>query len=626
MTRRVWTRTPMTHRVAVLLADRCQPKRCQQECIRFCPPVRSGVTETIYMGDHGKPVITENLCIGCGICVQKCPFSAIRIIGLPEELEQETIQRYGRNGFRLFRLPVPQAGQCVGILGPNGIGKTTAMRVLSGQEVPNLGDWAEDHGPAAWDKVVAHFRGTEAGEYLKAVASGQVVTAVKPQYVDQIPKAFPGKKVEDMLRQADKSGRWSAVVPKLNIEHILDRTLDQVSGGELQRIAIAATLLKDADVYFFDEPSSYLDIHERLRVAKVLRRLAETKRVLVIEHDLAILDFLCDLVHIVYGVEGAYGVMTKPRPVRNAVNAYLRGFLEEENIRIRDQAIEFEARPPRAEAEMVELLSFPRLRKTLGAFTLEAQPGAIHHGQVVGVVGPNGTGKTTFAKMLAGVLAPDEGAVGRATGDAPAALDFGVRIAYKPQYIKAEYDGTLRDFLSVEAPDLLATSGFAYAEVARPLDLHSLLDKRMDALSGGELQRAAICLCLVQNAQIFVMDEPSAYLDANQRIQAAKTVRRVMEKQGRSALIIDHDVYFLDLVADSIMVFGGEPGVRGTCEGPYPMRDGMNRFLAAADVTFRRDNDTHRPRINKPGSRLDRQQREAGEYYYQPAETRETED
>lgn len=592
----------VSQRVAVLLADRCQPRKCNSECIKFCPPVRSGVTETIYMGDAGKPIISEELCIGCGICVNKCPFDAIRIIGLPDTLDDEMVQRYGQNGFRLFRLPVPKDGMCVGILGPNGIGKTTAMRILSGQETPNLGEFETE---ATWDPVIQKYRGTEIGEYIRHIVDHGITTAVKPQYVDQLPKAFPGKKVRDLLKVADKDGKWEQVVPQLNIDHILDRNIDQVSGGELQRIAIAATLLKEADIYFFDEPSSYLDIHERLRIAKILRTLAETKKVMVIEHDLAILDFLCDQIHIAYGEEGAYGVMTKARPTRNAVNAYLQGFLLEENIRIREDSIEFEARPPRQEAEMHELLTFPRLKKTLGDFSIESDPGAIHFGEVVGVVGPNGTGKTTFVKMLAGALEPDEGVV-----------DADIRVAYKPQYIKADFDGTLRELLSVEAPELLGTSGFQASEIGRPLQLKQLFDKQVKRLSGGELQRVAIALCLVKDAQIFLMDEPSAYLDANQRIQAAKTIRRVMEKQGRSALIIDHDVYFLDLVSDSMMVFDGKPGIAGAAHGPYPLRDGMNKFLANADVTFRRDNETLRPRINKPGSRLDRQQRQKGEYYY----------
>ncbi len=590
----------MSLRVAVLLEDRCQPRKCSQECIRFCPPVRSGVTETIYMGEHGKPIISEDLCIGCGICVNKCPFDAIRIIGLPEALEDELIHQYGKNGFRLFRLPVPRVGAPVGILGPNGIGKSTAMKILSGEEIPNLGDYEND---ATWEPALKKFKGTELGEFLKQVSKGELTTARKPQYVDQIPKAFNGKVVE-LLKGVDKDGRWDEVIPKLNIDHIMDRNLDQVSGGELQRIAIAATLLKDADVYFFDEPSSYLDIHERLRVSKVIMELAQTKRVLVIEHDLAVLDFLSENIHLCYGEEGAYGVMTAAKGVRNGINTYLDGYFPEENIRVRDEAIKFELKPPKHSADLDPLVRFPRLKKQLGDFALESEPGTIHVGEVVGVVGANGTGKTSFTKMLAGVLEPDEGEV-----------ETEARVAYKPQYIKADFDGDVKTLLMTEAPELLQ-SGFYKAEIARPLQLQALHEKEVKRLSGGELQRLSIALCLYRDADIYLLDEPSAYLDSNQRIQAAKTIRRVMEKKGRSALIVDHDVYFLDLVADSMMVFGGEPGVRGETSGPHPLREGMNKFLDGVDVTFRRDNETHRPRINKPGSRLDRQQREAGEFYY----------
>ncbi|MGB0652870.1 MAG: ribosome biogenesis/translation initiation ATPase RLI [Thermoplasmatota archaeon] len=596
----------MSHRVAVLLADRCQPRKCNQECISFCPPVRSGQTETIYMGEHGKPIISEDLCIGCGICVNKCPYDALRIIGLPEELKEDLVQRYGQNGFQLFRLPVPRAGAATGILGPNGIGKTTSIRILSGQEIPNLGEYEEE---PTWEPVLETFRGTEIGDYLRMVVNEGVTTAVKPQYVDQLPKAFPGKKVEELLRGADKDGRWDQVIPKLNIEHILSRQVDQVSGGELQRIAIAATLLKEADVYFFDEPSSYLDIHERMRVARVIQELAQEKRVLVIEHDLAVLDFLCDQIHLAYGTEGAYGVITPARAVRHGINVYLEGYLPEENIRVREESITFEAKPPRNTAQMVSLLEFPPLEKDLGTFKISSNGGTIHAGEVVGVVGGNGTGKTTFVKMLANVLPPDN-----------VELDHGVAVSYKPQYVKGDYDGTVREMLLTEAPDLLQ-NGFSKAEIARPLKLENLFEKQVKRLSGGELQRVAVALCLYREADIYLLDEPSAYLDANQRIVTAKTIRRVMEKKGRSALIVDHDVYFIDLVSDSLMVFGGQPGVHGKAEGPFDLREGMNRFLAGVDVTFRRDNDTHRPRINKPGSRLDRQQREAGEYYYAPEDS-----
>lgn len=587
-------------RVAVLLKDKCQPKKCQLECINFCPPVRSGVIDTIKLGPIGKPVISEELCIGCGICVNKCPFDAIRIVNLAEEWKTHLMHQYGKNGFRLFRLPVPKPGLATGLLGPNGIGKTTCLKILAGEEIPNLGEYEKK---PSWDPILDRYRGTEAAEFLTRLADGKIRTAIKPQYVDQLPKAYEGP-VMDLLKKVDHGGRRDEVTALLGIERASTRDMEQLSGGELQRVAIAATLLKDAEVYFIDEPSSYLDIHERLRVARILKDLAEKKMVMVVEHDLAVMDFLCENVSLMYGSPGAYGVVVPFKGVRHAINIYLDGYLKEENVRFRDHPISFEAHPPRREQDLDPLLQFPQVTKTLDEFKLEVQEGQIRKGEVVGVLGPNATGKTTFVKILAGALEADHGR-----------LEAEVKVSYKPQYIKADYTGTVNDLLISQAGGLLNDS-FLQAEVYRPLALRDLGEKQVDKLSGGELQRVAIALCLAKEATLYLLDEPSAYLDSNQRMEAARTIRRVMEKSGKSALIVDHDVYFIDMLADALMVFGGKPGVHGVGEGPFDMRAGMNRFLKDVDVTFRRDPDTKRPRVNKPASRLDREQRQAGEYYY----------
>lgn len=586
-------------RIAVLLHDRCQNRKCNQECLRFCPKVRTGV-EAIVLGEKGKPIISEELCAGCGICVHKCPFEAIKIIGLSDELKEEMVHQYGENAFRLYRLPVPKKGMVTGILGPNGIGKTTAIKILSGTEIPNLGRFKD---PPSKEEVLAHFAGTETHGYLQAVYNGDVRIAVKPQYVDKLPAVHSGP-VRELLDKVGQRIPLQEAVEMFELDQIIDRTLGDLSGGELQRVAIAATMMKDADVYFFDEPSSYLDIHQRLRMARWIQKLSENRQVVVIEHDLAILDFLADNVNVVYGSEGAYGVFTLGRQVRTAINVYLDGYLPEENIRFRDQPIVFEASPPRSDWIAHEMISYENLSKDFGAFKLQVDGGKVHIGESVGVVGPNATGKTTFVKILAGAIVPDGGTVVR-----------DVKVAYKPQYISADFDGTVKDLMYTTAYDVV-DSGFFQNEVIVPLAVKHLMDKNVRALSGGELQRVAIALCLAREADIYLLDEPSAYLDSNQRMHAAKTIRRVMEKTGKSAMIVDHDIYFLDMVSDSMMVFSGDPGKTGRGEGPFDMRQGMNRFLKDVDITFRRDNETHRPRINKGESRLDREQKSRGEYYY----------
>ncbi|KYK24885.1 ATPase [Thermoplasmatales archaeon SG8-52-4] len=587
-------------RIAVLIKDRCKPKNCSKECIKFCPRVRAG-DETIIIGEEGKPVISEELCVGCGICIHKCPFDAIKIIGLAKELETDLIHQFSKNGFRLFRLPIPRKGTCVGILGPNGIGKTTAIKILSGQITPNLGDYKKK---SSFDDIVEYYAGTELYDHFKKLSNNELTSVVKPQYVDKLPKIMKGK-IKEVLKKADNSGKFDEIVEKLMLENVLDKEIEkgEISGGELQIVSIAAALLKDVDLYFFDEPSSYLDIHQRLKVARIIKELSEQKKVLVIEHDLAVLDFLCDNVHLIYGDEGAYGVVTNSRGVRHAINTYLSGYLKEENIRFGEK-IEFFAHPPKMRQKMNILITYDNLAKTYDNFSLIIEQGVIRQGEIIGIVGPNAIGKTTFVKMLARNIKPSSGSI-----------EYDIKVSYKPQYITPDFKGTVRDFFELKA-QLLFTSPFFKAEIFEPLHLKYLLDKQIETLSGGELQRVATANCLVQEADIYLIDEPSAYLDSEQRMITSRTVRRVIEKSGKSAMIVDHDVYFIDMISDALIVFDGEPGKIGKGRGPFSLHEGMNLFLKDVDVTFRRDEETHRPRVNKPDSFIDRRQRNEGEYYY----------
>ena len=589
-------------RVAVLLEDRCQPKKCNAECWAFCPPVRNGIECIVLDDSSGKPLVSEPLCIGCGICVNKCPFDALIITNLPEELEGEMTHRYGENGFRLFRLPAPREKQVVGILGPNGMGKSTAVNLLAGTIQPNLGDWTVDSRD--WHDILETFPRGELRDYLEMVANEGVTVAVKPQYIDKLPKIFDGE-VRELLERVDDRGELSEYAEMFAIEHVLKRKLGALSGGELQRVALCATLLKEAEVYFFDEPSSYLDIHERMRMVRIIQDLAgRGKRVIVVEHDLAILDVLCDLLHVVYGERAAYGIFTPPRSTRTAINAYLDGFLPEENIRIREKPIQFLRGRTRGEEGGVPVLKWGDIEKTLGDFHLKTGQGEVKSAEVVGVVGPNATGKTTMVRIIAGEMDPDEG---WCTMDA--------KVSYKPQHISTEFEGTVQDWLDTELGNRWRTGEF-HTQVVRALQVDKMLELQAKKLSGGELQAVSITICLGKEADLYLLDEPSAHLDANARMEAAKAIRRTMEGNEKAAMVIDHDIYFIDIVSDSLLVFDGEGGSNGNAVGPLSLRKGMNRFLADVDVTFRRDHDSHRPRINKSGSVKDREQKANGEYFY----------
>ena len=396
-------------RIAILDHDRCQPKKCNYVCIEYCPGVRMEEDTIVIDKKTKKPILSEELCSGCGICTNRCPFNAVSIINLPEALD-EPIHRYGQNMFELFGLPNIKEGSIVGILGPNGIGKSTIIRMFSGELKPNLGIYDED---VSWNDIISYFKGSQLQSYFKTLSKGELKVVHKPQMVDLLPKFVKGN-VKKLMESVDERGAMDEVMDSLELKPILSRDISKLSGGELQRVAIAAAALKEADFYYFDEPTSWLDVRQRLNAVKVVRNLAEAgKSVMVIEHDLAALDAISDYVHILYGQPGAYGVVSQMRGVRVGINSYINGFLREENVRFRKQPIIFDVKPPALEIEAEVIADYSSLKKSYDGFSLEADQGKVQHDEIITAFGPNGIGKTTFAKILAGVTKPDKGKINK---------------------------------------------------------------------------------------------------------------------------------------------------------------------------------------------------------------------
>lgn len=583
-------------RIAVIEKEKCNPVGCGNHlCMRICPVNRMG-EECIVKGDDNKPLINESLCTGCGICPNRCPFDAISIINLPEELESTPIHKYGQNGFHLYSLPTPLFGKVVGIIGKNGIGKSTAVKILAGVLKPNLSNLESKE--TDYNQLIDFFRGTEAQLFFEKVRDKKIKVSYKPQQVDLIPKTQKGK-VKTLLKKVDEKGMLGEIAKKLELEKILDTDITKVSGGELQRIAIAATVLKKANVYFFDEPTSYLDIKQRIKVSQFIRSLADEKTaVMVVEHDLIILDYMTDLIHLMYGKPACYGIVSQPKSTKAGINIYLSGYLKEENVRFRDYHIKFESRPPSKAKKRDALTSWDDIEKKLGRFRLKSSQGEIEKHKVIGVLGENGIGKTSFVKILASVIKPDKGTI-----------DKNIKVSYKPQYLEADSEDLVMSVLSdaVQKYDV---------QLIRPLEIKPLLLKKLNELSGGELQRVSIALCLSQDADLYLLDEPSAYIDVEQRLVVSKVIRELMDHRGKSAMVVDHDLLFVDYLSENLVVFEGEPAVKGEVKGPFPMEQGMNLFLQDLDLTFRRDPESNRPRANKPGSQLDQKQKKENKLYY----------
>lgn len=534
-------------RIAVIDEKRCDPKKCDRLCERVCP--RNKLKEPCITIDAFAK-IDESLCVGCGICANRCPFDAIKIVNTPEKIGN-LIHRHGENKFLLYNMPVPKKGTIIGLVGRNGIGKSTALKVLAKKITPSS---------------------EELPTFLKFYLKEEKIISYKPQVLEEIN-----------ISEIDKE--------LIKIFDIKEK--ENYSGGERQTMNVALCLSKEADLYLLDEPSSYLDVVSRLKVANVIKDKLKDKEVIIVEHDLAMLDYLADEVYMLYGAPGVYGVTSALYPSLRGINSYLKGYLPAENVRLRREGIRFEL-GIQENLKLETLVSFSRLEKRQGDFKLSVEGGEIYQKEILGVLGPNSIGKTTFMEILADKIQADKGN-----------LSNKISISYKAQYLHPDYSGLVEEIV----PD---TKEFK-EQIAFPFHLETLYKKSVEDLSGGELQTLAIALCLNRNADLYLLDEPSAFLDIENRLQLTRLIKRIVENKEASAIIVDHDLHLISQISNRIMLFSGKPskfgkaGITGTYEA-------LNMFLRDFNITFRRDAETGRFRANKLGSQLDTEQKKRREY------------
>lgn len=393
------------------------------------------------------------------------------------------------------------------------------------------------------------------------------------------------------------------------VENCRDLPLAQSACSKL--MCMIPTELNKADLpnrifrYMFDEPSSYLDVKQRLNAARTIRDLLRSDDyVIVVEHDLSVLDYLSDFICVLYGKPAVYGVVTMPASVREGINIFLDGNIPTENLRFREESLTFRIAEAGDEfmVDKARAFSYPAMEKTLGGFHLTVEPGKFTDSEIIVMMGENGTGKTTFCKMLAGAEKPD------GNRSVPP-----MSISMKPQKINPKFTGTVRQLFFKKIKASFLNPQFQ-TDVYKPLKLDDFIDQEVQNLSGGELQRVAIVLALGIPADVYLIDEPSAYLDSEQRIIAARVIKRFIMHAKKTAFIVEHDFIMATYLADRVIVFDGKPAIEAKANTPESLLTGCNRFLKNLDVTFRRDPNSFRPRINKYNSQLDQEQKLNGNF------------
>lgn len=539
-------------RLAIVDKDRCKPTKCAKECIAKCPSNASGkVCVELDIEDTKKAKISEQHCIGCGICEKVCPFHAISIVNIPVEVKNDLSFRYSKNGFCLYRLPSLKPNLILGIIGENGIGKSTIVKILS-KEL-NISEF-----PYKIDKSL-----------IKIFESIRNI-AVKPQHIDSD---------------------------------------DQISGGEMQMKAIKQTIATEADMYIFDEPSNFLDVKQRLHAADLISSLKkENKFVLVIDHDLNFMDYCCDYISLMFGKPACYGIISnRAFPSAEAINYYLNGYLPNENIKFRKESFSYN-RSLQGDLSGVEIpesksdLMYPAMKiQNNKNFKLITTEGKIPiNCSITVILGENGVGKTTFIKNLKDHI--------------------GVSISVKNQYPKfglIKEKQTVKSFLEKYAARTFTDEIFKI-DVVKAFGIEMLMNKYVNHLSGGEQQRLAIITCLAQDRELYILDEPSALLDIQQRINFTKAIKRFILHNQKAAIIIEHDISMALAIGKELhsqMIVFEKKEKECVSSGIMTVKDAMNKFLEILDITFRLDQKYKTHRTNKKNSVKDTEQRKCKQFF-----------
>lgn len=457
-------------------------------------------------------------------------------------------------------------GQKVGLIARNGTGKSTLLSILTGRE-------SQDEGAIV---------------YRNGIRTG---------YLEQEPVFNPDDTVLDACfnHQGDdeKIVKAKQILTRLKIAD-LSQPMGQLSGGQRKRVALANALITEPDFLILDEPTNHLDLEMIEWLEGFLQR--GNKSILMVTHDRYFLDRVCDVIlelddHTIYTYRGNYAYYLEKRQERidnrraeqaRAANLY-RTELEwmrrmpqarGHKAKYREDAFyELEARAhQRIEERQVRLKAS---NVYIGSKIFECQYVSKRFGkdkvildnfyynfarfEKMGIVGNNGTGKSTFIKLLLGLQRPDEGRF-----DIGETVKFGY---YSQDGLQFDEQERVIDIITKRAEyiDLgggrhLSASQFLQRFLFTPEEQYDYVYK----LSGGQRRKLYLCTVLMENPNFLILDEPTNDLD----IQTLQVLEEYLQDFPGCVIVVSHDRYFMDKVVDHILVFKGE-GVIDDFPGNY---------------------------------------------------------
>lgn len=556
-------------RIAIVDRNLCNPGKCNLECMRVCPSNRLR-KECTYLVDkktgekhvdfkyeytreeknRSVAFIEPTLSGGCSICAKACPFHAIDVVNLPQAKEEELVFSYGRNAFSLYKLAIPKTG-IVAIVGENGCGKSTNLKLIAKKLTPQK------------------FPTKEIKEYFEKTKEADLV--YKPQEIS----GFGEKRtVKELLEKVDADGKLKKLSEVFDLDRIYKKELQMLSGGELQKVIVAASLMHDKEIYFLDEPFSFLDYVYRIRLINYLLEEFAQKKVLIVDHDISLLSYLCKQSYLMFGEVGAYGIVSQVYSTDRAINMFMEGFIAPENMRFRDEGIAYKHYGNELHGK--KLLEIGKIEAKRGEFSVTNKSAIqINEGEIIGIAGKNGIGKSTLCREI---FAKNE-----------ANASFKEQILTREKEIAGKY---------MEKRDIFSDNYIRSMKLIK-LEFYDIMK-----LSGGELQKLEIFKALNQDKKLYILDEPSNMLDVSARIVLSKMLRERVGS-GCAILVVDHDLEFLYNTVDRLIVMDGESGKHGMVDGIYGKEEGISKLMGEFDLSYRKDSETKRLKLNKKGSKKD---------------------